>query len=114
MTRTIKTNEAYAAIAYKRTILREMITHLRRQYLGVDGEPKAQLICEEVFQVDSIVPQEEVNRVVEELVDEEAELQLQLGKFEFVRKDEHKARQGQEPSPKKARRKAKKKADQAN
>lgn len=112
MTRTIKTNEAYAAIAYRRTILRDVITHLRRQYIGVDGEPKAQLICEEVFQVDSIVPQEEVNRVVEELVDQDAELQLELSKFEFTRKDERK--QGQEPATTKARRKAKKKGQQAN
>ena len=112
MTRTIKTNEAYAAIAYRRTILRDVITHLRRQYVGVDGEPKAQLICEEVFQVDSIVPQEEVNRVVEELVDQEAELQLELSKFEFARKDERIQRQ--ESPSKKARRKAKKKADQVN
>jgi hypothetical protein len=88
MTNTIKTNPAYAAIAYRRTIVREMITHLRRQYVGMDGEPKAQLICEEVFQVDAVVPPEEVNRVVEELVDEEAELNLELSRFEFTRKDE--------------------------
>ena len=88
MTRTIRTNEAYAAIAYRRTILRDVITYLRRQYIGADGEPKAKLVCEEVFQVDSIVPPEEVGRVVEELIDEEAGLQLELGRFEFTRKDE--------------------------
>lgn len=100
MTRTIKTDEAYAAIAYRKTIIHDLITYLHRQYVGVDSDPKCKLICEDVFQIDSIVPVEEVIRVIEDLTEEDARLKLELDKFEFTRKDNDKPKERPKEQPK--------------
>lgn len=102
MTRTIKTNPAYAALAYEKTIVHDVIIYLKRNYIGIDGDPKNTLICEDVMQVDSVVPPEEVARYVEGLIDHEAHIELELGKFEFTRRDDEEEEQpAQRPKSKK-------------
>jgi hypothetical protein len=88
MTKTHKTNPQYAAIAYRRTLLHNVITYLKRNYVGLDSDPKDQLICEEVFHVDRVVPPEEIDEFIEELENEEESLRLELGRFEFTRKSD--------------------------
>lgn len=78
-----KTNPAYAALAYRRTILNEVVFHLRRKFLGVDGDPQSKLVCEEVLYTDHIVPLVEVEAFVDDLIDEEAQLSIEMGQFEF-------------------------------
>jgi len=87
MSKLIKTNPAYAALAYRKTVLSHLVTHLKRDYVGLDTDPKSTLLCEEVFQVDAQVPVEEVGYVIEDLVDEISEIQLDLDKFEFTKRE---------------------------
>jgi hypothetical protein len=87
MTKLIQTNPAYAALAYRRTVLKHVVTSLRRDHIGLDTEPKEVLICEDVFQVDAHVPIEEVGYVVEDLVEEIEELSLEMSKFEFSKRE---------------------------
>jgi len=84
MSTPIKTNPAYAALAYRRTVLHNTIVYLRRTFVGIDGDPKEKMICEDVIQVDSVVPVDEIDSVIEDLIDEEEELKLAMNKFEFV------------------------------
>lgn len=87
MSNTIKTNPQYAALAYRRTILHDVIMYLKRRYVGLDDDPKDQLICEEVFHMDRVIPPDEVDSYVLELEAEEEQLRLELNKYEFSRKD---------------------------
>ena len=104
MTKTLHTNEAFAALAYRRSIMQNMITHLSRTYLGADGqEPKERIICEEVAQVDSFTPIEEIAEFVDELKDAEHALRLEMGKFELVRRTDVKAGTQWKEKPKKAK-----------
>ena len=83
----VRTNPAYAALAYRRTIIHQTITYLKREYVGVDEDPKQKLICEEVLAAEAEVPVEEVATYLQELEREKHELTLELGKFEFTRRD---------------------------
>lgn len=101
MTRTRKTNPAYAHLAYRRSILRAAVALLQQKYTPINGEDPERIICEEVFQADAEVPEEEINQFVEELQEKEAFLGLEMKRFEFVRQDngkeqepEGQARQG--------------------
>lgn len=47
-------------------------------------DPREVLICEEVFQQDQKVPQEEVQHHIESLTEESAQLDTELRKFELV------------------------------
>jgi hypothetical protein len=86
MMATVRTNPAYAALAYRRTIIHNMIILLKREFVGLDAEPNRKMICEDVLHADSEVPAEEIIQYVEELEQEQHELTLELNKFEFTRK----------------------------
>lgn len=89
MARPTRTNPAYAYLAYRRTVLKNTISWLTSEYVGLDGiSPRSTLICEEVFRDDSEIPPEEILSFVEELQEEEARVQLELNKFDFVRKED--------------------------
>lgn len=91
----MKTNPAYAHLAYRKAIYTEAIMLLRRKYLADDaGDAPCKLICEEVMLGDSEVPQEEVHQFLNELETERAGLDLEMRKFEFVRKNESQRTQG--------------------
>jgi hypothetical protein len=94
---TVKTNPAYAALAYRRTIIHNTIIYLKREFVGLDSDPQRKMICEDVLHADSEVPAEEVLQFVEELEREHHAITLELGKFEFTRKndDDPKFRQAQ-------------------
>lgn len=83
----LKTNPAYAALAYRRTIVKELITLLRRDFVGLDTDPGKRMICEEVMSADSEVPVEEIADYVDELEQVHHELTLELRKFEFTKKN---------------------------
>jgi hypothetical protein len=87
MSTPIKTNPAFAALAYRKTVLTNTVAHLRREYIGLDTEPKSTMLCEDVFQVDSKVPIAEVGFVVEDLIEEIEELKLEMAKFEFTKRE---------------------------
>jgi hypothetical protein len=92
MTKTKQTNEAFAALAYRRSIIQEVMVYLTRKYIGSDGQdPKDHIVCEEVAHIDSAVPTEEIAEFVDELKDHEHELRLDMGKFELVRRTDVKA-----------------------
>ena len=88
MATPLRTNPAYAALAYRKTIIGFTKTQLRRKFLGdeVSG-PRETLVCEEVFPVDSKIPPESVQEYIESLSREEADLDVQLRKFELTPRD---------------------------
>lgn len=83
---TVRTNPAYAALAYRRTIVHNTLIFLKREFIGLDAEPQRKMICEEVLHADSEVPVEEIVQFVEELERQHHELTLELNKFEFTKK----------------------------
>lgn len=85
MPRPLRTNPAFAHLAYRKTIITRTLTFLRRTYLGDEiSEPKETLICEEVFPTDSHVPQEEIQHYMESLTDEAAQIEVELSRFRLV------------------------------
>ncbi len=85
MTRPLRTNPAFAHLAYEKTITTRLKVFLRRTYLGDElTNPTETLICEEVFPVDSHIPQEAIQHYIEKLTEEEAELERQIARFELV------------------------------
>lgn len=90
MSRPTKTNPAYAAIAYRKAIVQYVAEHIKAQFIGVTGEPPNRLLCEEVFPVDAEVPVEDIQQYYAELAEEEGKLDLELNKFEFMRKEDGK------------------------
>lgn len=89
MTRTRLTNPAYAYLAYRRAIMLATINHLRETYTTINGtDPKGTIVCEEVFQADAEVPNDEILQFIEELQEREAHLKLEMNKFEFIKKDD--------------------------
>jgi hypothetical protein len=88
MTTPIRTNPAYAYLAYRKAILKHTINYLLSDVVGANGyAPKTTLVCDDVFREDSDVPPEEVLTFVEQLQQEEADLQLEMNKFDFRKPD---------------------------
>ena len=82
----LKTNPAYAHLAYRKAITKSLAIHLHRTFLGDElGEPQGVIISEDVFSVDQQVPVEEVQRFIEELNDNVAKLDVELAKFSLTR-----------------------------
>lgn len=85
MSGPLRTNPAYAHLAYQKAINTRLITFLRRTYIGDElTSPREILVCEEVFQQDQKVPQEEVMHRIQELTQKNADLDLELRKFQLV------------------------------
>jgi hypothetical protein len=88
MSPIIKTNPAFAHIAYRRAIVVQLVQDLRDSYMTLSGTvPKKAIICDDVFREESTVPQEELADVMQELELEAANLKLELLKFTFTRKE---------------------------
>lgn len=86
MSRPTKTNPAYAALAYRKAIVQYVAENIKARFIGVTGDPPERLMCEEVFPVDAEVPVEDIAQYYTELAEEEAKIDLEMGKFEFTRK----------------------------
>jgi len=85
--RTIKTNPAYANLAYRKAIIHNIIYRLKRDCVGDSAlPPKDTIVAEDVYAVDAEVPIEEIALFIEELVDQKEALELEMAKFEFVKK----------------------------
>ena len=83
------TNPVYAHLAHRKTIVAHLKVHLREKYMALSSpEPEKTLLCDEVFPQDSNVPVEEVQRVVEELEQEEESLRIQMSQFSFNKQEE--------------------------
>lgn len=95
----LKTNPAYAHLAYRKAITRRLSVYLHRSFLGDElGDPQEIIMSDEVFPIDQQVPVEEVQRYIEGLNEQVAELDLELGKFSLTRNilnDESQRAQGQ-------------------
>lgn len=80
-----RTNPAYAHLAYQKAITTRVITFLRRTFIGDElTDPRETLVCEEVFQQDQKVPQEEVMHFIQSLTEKSSELDLELRQFQLV------------------------------
>lgn len=105
MTRTLRTNEAYAYLAYRKAILQHTIAFLQNRVIGTGGDDDTEkIISEDVFHCDAEVPVEEVHQYVDELKQKKSVLELEMAKFEFSRKDdgkeqEAKAKRGNDKAP---------------
>jgi len=92
---TLRTNPAYAHIAYRKAILGRTIQFLSDNFLALSAdEPKDVILCEDVFREDSEVDIRSIEEYIEELQQEEESLRLELAKFDFVKKDEHEGFRG--------------------
>jgi hypothetical protein len=104
----METNPAYKHLAYRGAILRYMANLILQKYVGADGSTPSEIItCEHVFFHEREVPPEEIMRFVEELQAQEAEVRLEMNKFEFRREDEGST--GEPAPPKKSQSRGSKK-----
>jgi hypothetical protein len=96
-----RTNPEYAQLAYRKAIIRWTNRVLRQTFLGDEmSEPKETLTSDEVFAVDSRVPQEAIQDYLDTLSAETAEIDRALGSFKLERyghdqrsqKDQHNQR----------------------
>ncbi len=85
---TMRTNPAYLELAYRKAITAELLDVLRSKYTPAYGDdPDKKVVCEDVFRDDSEVPQSAIEDFIGELEEREARLDLQLNKFEFVKRE---------------------------
>lgn len=78
----LKTNPAYAHLAYRKAITLRVASFLHRQFLGDERTTAVEVLTsDEVFPADAVVPLEEIQKYIESLMEEEASLTLQLGRF---------------------------------
>lgn len=91
----LKTNHIYATLAYRKSVLQETIAFLQRQFIGAGGsEPKSQIVCEDVFSVDSTVPVEDVQQFVHDLQQLKLQVELEMSEYDFHRKMNGQQRHG--------------------
>lgn len=80
-----KTNPAYAHLAYRRSIVVQLMDELRENYVALSSEtPKKEILCGDVYQEDAIVPFDEIQLVISELEEEARGLEFQMRKFTFT------------------------------
>ena len=85
----MRTNPAYTKLAYDKAIVAELLDVLRTYYTpAYGGEPSRKIVSEDVLRDDSEVPQDAIEDYIGELEQREAELELELNRFECVRRDE--------------------------
>lgn len=83
-----RTNPAYAELAYRKAIVGEVIQLLRNGYTAAYGdEPEKEIVSEDVFREDSTVPEGVVVDFIQDLERQEADLELELNRFEFVKRE---------------------------
>lgn len=94
--RPIRTNPAYANLAYKKAILDHCVTLLQTEFTRAygDDEPNQFVLSEDVFREDSQVPEEEIIEFISELQERSESIKLQMRKFTFVK--EHGQKQPQQ------------------
>lgn len=89
----MKTNPEYAKLAYRKTILTETVALLRRNFVpdDVTEQPLRTLVCEDVFQVDAVVPVEGFADFVEELEEQIKSLGHEMKQFELRKRTDEPA-----------------------
>lgn len=101
--RPTRTNPAYAALAYRKAVIAEVIERLNGEYTSAMGDnPSRVIISDDVIREDSEVPEKDIGAFVEELQQEQESLRLQLLKFDFVRRDEQATKEVRKQQPKAA------------
>lgn len=101
----MRTNPAYAALAYRKAILDHAINYYLTNCTGANGvPPQSEIVCNDVFAEDRVLPQDVVMEFVEDLQREAQDIQTQMGQFQF-RRDNDAERQ---PTGKKKGRRARK------
>lgn len=96
-----RTNPAYAYLAYRRATLQHIINLLIRDYVAPNGQAaNKQIYSDEVMRGDAEVPMPEIVRFIEELQQEDAELLLEMNKFDFRKIEEPKPVAIEPPKPK--------------
>lgn len=83
-----KTNPVYAHLAYRRSVVVQLMDELRENYLALSSEsPKKEILCGDVYQEDAIVPSDEIQLVLNELEEEAQGLEFQMRKFTFTQEE---------------------------
>jgi hypothetical protein len=91
MTRAPRTNPAYSYLAYRRAVIQHVVHLLVRDYTAPTGqEPAQHIYSDEVMRGDAEVPVNDIIRYIEELQQIDAELLLEMNKFEFRKVEEPK------------------------
>jgi hypothetical protein len=88
MSPLIKTNPAFAHLAYRRAVIVQLVQDLRDNYMQLsDPEPKRTIVSDDVFRDEATVPQEELVSVMQEMELEAENIRLEMLKFTFTRKE---------------------------
>jgi len=83
------TDPEYAALAYRKAIIEEVMTLLHHRFLpDASGMAPQRLVCQEVLQVDSSVPEVAFEQYLEVLAKQRIELEHEMRNFAFMRKDD--------------------------
>lgn len=107
----MRLNPQYTELAYRKALVTYLIGHLMDNVVAANGgDPKVQIVSEEVFRGDDVVPRDMILDYVEGLQEEESNLQLQLSKYEFKEKDVDTKSAKQQPQGQKKSKVAKKSA----
>lgn len=88
MNRPTKTNPEYAAMAYRKALLRTCVVHLTK-FTGAMGEdPSGKIISEDVIREDSEVPEEDIVDFITDMQQEADTLRLEMARYELVKREE--------------------------
>jgi hypothetical protein len=95
-----KTNPEYAQLAYRRTILVDVIKQIQRAYLPNDAmpEPQRKLLCDAVFGSDAEVPAEAFQAFLAELHTQAETISVEMTDFNFTRNTRSGNNTKQEPN----------------
>ena len=105
----MKTNPAYAELAYKKALLGEAIDHFGRFTEALGLPARGEVHSEDLIRSDSKVPENVVNSFIVDLRQQRETVMLEMARFDFVKREsndqEQQQTQRKSPSKKKATRK---------
>lgn len=89
MSTPTRTNPAYAHLAYQSAIAEQLIEDILENYVGNEtSTPTKEIECTQLVREDAIVPEDEILHFVDRLKTHKAQIDRELTRFEFVRRDD--------------------------
>lgn len=85
----MKTNPAYAELAYKKALLGEAIDHFGRFTEALGLPAQGEIHSEDLIRSDSKVPESVINAFIIELRQERESVMLEMARFDFVKREDN-------------------------
>lgn len=102
MSRTIKSNPDYTRLAYKKTVLQDIVCYLTTNFTAAYGDAPKKLRCEEVFGDEAEVPESFISEFIADWNRNLHRLEDELTTFDFGKRKVHDEEQHEasgKPSP---------------